>query len=118
MQMKARKIKGVFEIAYKTFSDERGFMAKLFDDFDALLTPAARGTAPEGIGSTGDPVMNGPWTLADFPTMTLPCALGSNGLPLGVQFSAPPFQERSLLELGKIVEAVVGFNSKPSITAA
>ena len=93
-------------------------MAKLFDDFDALLTPAARGTAPEGIGSTGDPVMNGPWTLADFPTMTLPCALGSNGLPLGVQFSAPPFQERSLLELGKIVEAVVGFNSKPSITAA
>lgn len=32
MQMKARKIKGVFEIAYKTFSDERGFMAKLFDE--------------------------------------------------------------------------------------
>ncbi len=93
-------------------------MAKLFDDFDALLTPAARGTAPEGIGSTGDPVMNGPWTLADFPTMTLPCALGGNGLPLGVQLSAPPFQERSLLELGKIVEAVVGFNSKPDITAA
>ena len=27
--------------------------------------------------------MNAPWTLADFPTMTLPHALGSDGLPIG-----------------------------------
>src|SRR2546426_9660893 len=41
-------------------------MAKLFERFDALMTPAAPGTAPD-LSTTGDPVMNGPWTLADFP---------------------------------------------------
>ncbi|PYS19972.1 MAG: amidase, partial [Acidobacteria bacterium] len=79
-----------------------------------LMTPAAPGTAPD-LSTTGDPVMNGPWTLADFPAMTLPHALGVNGLPLGVQLSGPPLQEGSLLELGKAVEAVIGFQAQPSL---
>ncbi len=90
-------------------------MARLFEKFDGLMTPAATGTAPEGIGSTGDPVMNAPWTLADFPTMTLPHALGSNGLPIGVQFSGPPLQEGLLLEMGKAIESVVAFRASPSL---
>jgi len=90
-------------------------MARLFEKFDGLMTPAATGTAPEGIGSTGDPVMNAPWTLADFPTMTLPHALGSNGLPIGVQFSSPPLQEGLLLEMGKAIESVVAFRASPSL---
>ena len=90
-------------------------MAGLFEKFDVLLTPAARGTAPEGIGSTGDPVMNGPWTLADFPTMTVPHALGSNGLPIGAQLSAAPLQEGLLLEAAKAVESVVGFSARPAL---
>jgi len=90
-------------------------MAGLFKKFDVLLTPAARGTAPEGIGSTGDPVMNGPWTLADFPTMTVPHALGSNGLPIGAQLSAAPLQEGLLLEAAKAVESVVGFSARPAL---
>ena len=89
-------------------------MAKLFEGFDALMTPAAPGTAPD-TSTTGDPVMNGPWTLADFPTMTLPHALGANGLPVGVQLSGPPFGEGLLLELGKAVETVIGFDSHPPI---
>jgi aspartyl-tRNA(Asn)/glutamyl-tRNA(Gln) amidotransferase subunit A len=87
-------------------------MAKLFERFDALMTPAARGTAPKGIETTGDPVMNGPWTLTDFPTMTLPHALGANGLPIGVQVTS--LEEGLLLEIGKALEAVIGFNSKPN----
>jgi aspartyl-tRNA(Asn)/glutamyl-tRNA(Gln) amidotransferase subunit A len=90
-------------------------MARLFENYDVLLTPAARGTAPEGIGSTGDPVMNGPWTLADFPTMTVPHALGANGLPIGAQLSAPPLQEGLLLEVAKAVESVVGFAARPDL---
>ena len=82
-------------------------MVRLFDRFDALMTPAAPGTAPEGLTTTGDPVMNGPWTLADFPTMTLPHAVGANGLPIGVQLSGPPMQEGPLLDLGKAVGAVI-----------
>lgn len=86
-------------------------MASLFRDFDVLMTPAARGTAPEGIATTGDPVMNGPWSLADFPTMTLPHALGGNGLPIGVQLSGAPAQEGLLLEIAKAIEAMVGFSA-------
>jgi aspartyl-tRNA(Asn)/glutamyl-tRNA(Gln) amidotransferase subunit A len=86
-------------------------MMRLFENFDALMTPAAPGTAPEGITTTGDPVMNGPWTLADFPTMTLPHAIGANGLPIGVQLSGPPLQEGLLLELGKAVESVIGWKN-------
>ena len=89
-------------------------MAKLFETFDALMTPAAPGTAPD-TSTTGDPVMNGPWTLADFPTMTLPHTLGANGLPIGVQLSGPPFREGLLLELAKAVETVIGFDSLPPI---
>ena len=89
-------------------------MAKLFERFDALMTPAAPGTAPD-LSTTGDPVMNGPWTLADFPAMTLPHALSANGLPIGVQLSGPPLQEGLLLELAKAVEAVIGFQAQPSL---
>ena len=86
-------------------------MVRLFEKFDALMTPAAPGTAPEGFATTGDPVMNGPWTLADFPTMTLPQATGENGLPIGVQLSAAPLQEGLLLALGKAVESVIGWKN-------
>jgi aspartyl-tRNA(Asn)/glutamyl-tRNA(Gln) amidotransferase subunit A len=90
-------------------------MAALFHKFDFLMTPAAAGTAPEGIATTGDPVMNGPWTLADFPTMTLPYALGANGLPIGVQLSAAPGQERRLLDAAKMIESVAAFSARPAL---
>ena len=78
------------------------------------MTPAARGTAPEGITTPGDPVRNGPWTLTDFPVMTLPHALGGNGLPIGVQLAGPADQESLLLEIAKAIEAVVEFSAKPT----
>jgi Asp-tRNA(Asn)/Glu-tRNA(Gln) amidotransferase A subunit family amidase len=90
-------------------------MAKLFEKFEVLMTPPARGVAPAGIGATGDPVMNGPWTLTDFPTMTLPHALSTDGLPIGVQLTGPPLQERSLLEIAKRIEAIVNFSARPQL---
>jgi aspartyl-tRNA(Asn)/glutamyl-tRNA(Gln) amidotransferase subunit A len=88
-------------------------MAKLFENFDALLTPPACGPAPEGIASTGDPAMNGPWTLSDFPILTLPSTISSDGLPLGAQLTGPPGREGFLLQLGEAVEAVIGFTASP-----
>jgi aspartyl-tRNA(Asn)/glutamyl-tRNA(Gln) amidotransferase subunit A len=88
-------------------------MATLFEKFDVLMTPPAQGAAPAGIAATGDPVMNGPWTLTDFPTMTLPHALNKDGLPIGVQLTGPPFQESLLVAVGKAIEAVVDFTAQP-----
>jgi Asp-tRNA(Asn)/Glu-tRNA(Gln) amidotransferase A subunit family amidase len=53
--------------------------------YDAILTPPALGTAPKGLGATGDPVFCVLWTLAGMPAVTLPLMRGANGLPLGVQ---------------------------------
>jgi Asp-tRNA(Asn)/Glu-tRNA(Gln) amidotransferase A subunit family amidase len=61
-----------------------------FDDlflerYDAILTPASLGTAPKGLGATGDPVFCSLWTLLGMPAISLPLMQGENGLPLGVQ---------------------------------
>jgi len=53
--------------------------------YDAILTPPALGTAPKGLGATGDPVFCVLWTLLGMPAVTLPLMRGANGLPLGVQ---------------------------------
>ena len=53
--------------------------------YDAILTPAALGTAPKGLGATGDPVFCSLWTLLGMPAISVPLMQGANGLPLGVQ---------------------------------
>jgi Asp-tRNA(Asn)/Glu-tRNA(Gln) amidotransferase A subunit family amidase len=52
---------------------------------DLWVCPAAPGTAPEEISTTGDPIMNLPWTYAGMPAMTIPVGYAANGLPLGLQ---------------------------------
>jgi Asp-tRNA(Asn)/Glu-tRNA(Gln) amidotransferase A subunit family amidase len=53
--------------------------------YDALLTPAATGSAPKGLGATGDPVFCTFWTLCGMPAVTLPLLQDAQGLPIGVQ---------------------------------
>ena len=57
---------------------------ELFSHFDAVLTPAAPGTAPK-LAATGDPAFCTLWTLCGMPALSLPLMNGVNGLPLGVQ---------------------------------
>jgi Asp-tRNA(Asn)/Glu-tRNA(Gln) amidotransferase A subunit family amidase len=52
---------------------------------DAWICPSATGTAPRGISSTGDPIMNMPWTNAGLPAITIPCGTDGAGLPYGLQ---------------------------------
>ena len=61
----------------------------VFLGVDAILCPAALGAAPEGLSSTGDSVMNGLWTLAGTPAVTVPLLAQPGGLPLGVQLVGP-----------------------------
>ena len=53
--------------------------------YDAILTPAAPGVAPKGLGSTGDPRFCTLWTLLGMPALSLPLMQGVGGLPLGAQ---------------------------------
>ncbi|MBA4175579.1 MAG: amidase [Leptothrix sp. (in: Bacteria)] len=56
-----------------------------FERFDAILCPAALGSAPKGLASTGNPVMQTVWSFCGLPALSLPLLELSRGLPLGVQ---------------------------------
>ena len=60
---------------------------------DALLTPAIPAPAPRDLNTTGDAAFQAPWTSAGLPTVVIPSGLSEDGLPLGIQFAAPPFEE-------------------------
>ncbi|HSF04333.1 MAG TPA: amidase [Methylomirabilota bacterium] len=75
---------------------------ELFEQrYDAILTPAALGTAPKGLESTGDPVFCALWTLCGMPAVSLPLLQGSNGLPLGVQLVGPREGDARLLRTAR-----------------
>jgi Asp-tRNA(Asn)/Glu-tRNA(Gln) amidotransferase A subunit family amidase len=73
----------------------------LFDRYDAIVTPAAPGEAPEGLDSTGNPVFNGLWTLCGVPAVTLPLLSGAKGLPVGVQIVGRRGEDARLLRTAR-----------------
>lgn len=68
---------------------------------DVWICPSAMGTAPLGLQSTGDPVMNLPWTHAGLPALSLPAGRAENGLPLGLQCVAGFGRDEELLAWGE-----------------
>jgi Asp-tRNA(Asn)/Glu-tRNA(Gln) amidotransferase A subunit family amidase len=76
--------------------------------YDAILTTPAPGTAPKGLGSTGDPVFCSIWTLLGMPAITLPLMRGENGLPLGVQLVGRKGYDARLLRSARWLEKKVG----------
>ncbi len=55
------------------------------EGIDLWISPPAQGTAPRGLGSTGSPLMNLPWTFTGMPSLVLPAGSARNGLPIGLQ---------------------------------
>jgi Asp-tRNA(Asn)/Glu-tRNA(Gln) amidotransferase A subunit family amidase len=60
-------------------------LSAIFDEFDAILTPAAPGEPPRGLESTGNPVFCTTWTYLGVPAITLPLLQSEARLPIGVQ---------------------------------
>ena len=87
---------------------QESFLELFEQRYDAILTPAATGTAPEGLGSTGDPVFCALWTLCGMPAVSLPLMQGTNGLPLGVQLVWPRDGDARLLRTARWLVARAG----------
>jgi aspartyl-tRNA(Asn)/glutamyl-tRNA(Gln) amidotransferase subunit A len=97
----------------------------LFRSIDCLFTPSTPITAPR-IGQT-EIALNG--TLFDtrmlttrfargvnalgFPALSMPCGASAEGLPIGLQVIARPFEENLLLFLGEALEQDFG-SPKPT----
>jgi Asp-tRNA(Asn)/Glu-tRNA(Gln) amidotransferase A subunit family amidase len=79
-------------------------LARAWERFDFLLTPAAKGEAPAGLGSTGDPMFNRFWTLLGTPCIALPFNAGAFGLPLSVQLVGPLRGDDQLIAWARWVE--------------
>lgn len=69
----------------------------LYAQYDAILTPSVAGTAPRGLGSTGDPAFCTLWTFCGMPAINVPLLHGANGLPLGVQLVGPRMGDARVL---------------------
>jgi Asp-tRNA(Asn)/Glu-tRNA(Gln) amidotransferase A subunit family amidase len=73
----------------------------IFDRFDAIITPAAAGEAPSGLGATGDPSFCTIWTYCAVPAVALPLMEGTNGLPVGVQLIGRRHDDARLLRTAR-----------------
>lgn len=76
-------------------------------NIDAWIAPSTIGPAPKGLDSTGDPVMNLPWTQAGLPALNLPAGKSQTGLPLGLQVAGNWYKDESLLFWAKDLERVL-----------
>ena len=98
-----------FQRALAARDSFRAEMRRTFLDhnIDAWITPSTIGPAPKGLESTGDPVMNLPWTQAGLPAINLPAGKTPDGLPLGLQLIGNWYKDESLLFWSKELERVL-----------
>ncbi|HEX9330997.1 MAG TPA: amidase [Anaerolineales bacterium] len=76
----------------------------LDQNIDLWICPSTVGPAPKGLDSTGDPVMNLPWTQAGLPVINIPVGKNQAGLPIGLQVIGDWYKDESLLFWAKDVE--------------
>ncbi|MEQ1929499.1 MAG: Asp-tRNA(Asn)/Glu-tRNA(Gln) amidotransferase subunit GatA [Parvularculaceae bacterium] len=100
---------------------------RIFDEFgegfkkvDLILTPSAPSAAFALGSKSNDPVqmyLNDVFTvtanLAGLPGVSVPAGLDKDGLPLGLQLLARPFDEETLIKGAAAIEAAAGFKARP-----
>jgi aspartyl-tRNA(Asn)/glutamyl-tRNA(Gln) amidotransferase subunit A len=95
----------------------RHSMTRVLAEVDALITPATPGPAPASLESTGDPRFNAPWSYAGTPTVSIPFALTTSGLPIALQLIGAHWTEAKLLSTATWCEKRLEFASRPRIVA-
>ena len=80
----------------------------VFDEYDAILTPAAPGPAPRGLDSTGSPAFCSLWTYLGTPAVTLPLLQSESGLPIGVQLIGRRGNDARLLRTANWLVKTIG----------
>lgn len=102
----------VYARALQMRLQQRVDITLLISHFDALITPGAPGTAPS-VTTTGNPVMQLPWSTIGVPAINLPTGLAENGLPFGVQLVGAPMDESGLLGVASWCERVLDIHLRP-----
>lgn len=74
------------------------------NNLDLWISPPTTGPAPKGLDSTGDPIMNLPWTQIGFPTINIPTGKSEDGLPMGLQVVSKWNMDEELLDWAEDLE--------------
>ena len=77
--------------------------------YDVLLTACALGPAPAFADCPPDrpvfwPIQSMPFNVTGNPALSMPAGLSASGLPLSAQLVGRPFDEATLLRVGRAVE--------------
>jgi Asp-tRNA(Asn)/Glu-tRNA(Gln) amidotransferase A subunit family amidase len=75
---------------------------------DLWICPAAPDSAPHGLESTGDPIMNLPWTHSGLPSVSLPSGILPDDMPIGLQAVGKWYEDEALLEWAAQLEMTLG----------
>ena len=81
---------------------------ELFNEYDAILTPAAPGEAPRGLDYTGNPAFCSTWTYLGTPAIALPLMATGEGMPLGVQLVGRRGNDARLLRTARWLVKTLG----------
>ncbi|MCG8543713.1 MAG: Asp-tRNA(Asn)/Glu-tRNA(Gln) amidotransferase subunit GatA, partial [Alphaproteobacteria bacterium] len=97
---------------------------KAWEKVDAILTPTAPSAAFVQGEKMDDPiamylndVFTVPASLAGLPAISVPAGSSRDGLPLGLHVIGKPFDEETVLHLGRVLEDAAGFDAKPAFLA-
>jgi aspartyl-tRNA(Asn)/glutamyl-tRNA(Gln) amidotransferase subunit A len=95
---------------------------RAFESFDVLLSPTSPTTAFRIGERTDDPIkmylsdiFTIPADLAGVPSISVPCGLDEDGLPVGLQFTGPLLGERAILRAAHAFEQDLGFGLAPPL---
>lgn len=90
---------------------------KVFEDYDAILTPTAPNTAPIIEESLSDPLkmyLSDIFTvfanLAGLPALSIPCGLSNEGLPIGAQIVGQRMNDDKVLNIGFAYQKATDFH--------
>jgi aspartyl-tRNA(Asn)/glutamyl-tRNA(Gln) amidotransferase subunit A len=93
-----------------------------FERFDVLVSPTSPTTAFPIGEKADDPmamylndIFTIPANLAGTPAISVPCGLDGDGLPIGLQLTAPMLDESTLLRVAHAFEADLGGSFRPLI---
>ncbi len=96
----------------------------VFGEVDALLTPTAPSAAFAQGEKMDDPiamylndVFTVPASMAGVPAISVPAGLDGQGLPLGLQVIARPYDEATMFAVAQAIEDAAGFTAMPAVRA-
>jgi aspartyl-tRNA(Asn)/glutamyl-tRNA(Gln) amidotransferase subunit A len=95
---------------------------RAFERFDLLVGPTSPTTAFRLGEKTEDPlamylsdVFTIPSNLSGMPAISIPCGLGPDGLPIGLQLMGKFMDEPTVLRAAYALEQELGFSARPTL---